>query len=49
MSRNGKKESYELDTSSLPPLPKGWCWTTLSQLRSESQNGYPGSVNLFRA
>ena len=29
MSRNGKKESASLDTSTLPPLPKGWCWMTL--------------------
>lgn len=30
MSRNGKRDSYELDTTGLPPLPKGWCWTTLA-------------------
>ncbi len=30
MSRNGKKESAELDTSALPSLAKGWCWTTLA-------------------
>jgi type I restriction enzyme, S subunit len=29
MSRNGKKDSYELDTSSLPALPAGWRWMTL--------------------
>jgi len=32
MSRNGKKESAELDTSALPSLPKGWCWTTLATI-----------------
>jgi len=26
MSKSGKKDSAELDTSKLPPLPKGWCW-----------------------
>lgn len=32
MSRNGKKESYELDTSSLPALPAGWCWVPLATI-----------------
>jgi type I restriction enzyme S subunit len=26
MSKDGKKDSAELDTSTLPSLPKGWCW-----------------------
>ena len=30
MSRDGKKDFAELDTSTLPSLPKGWCWTTLA-------------------
>jgi type I restriction enzyme S subunit len=30
MSRNGEKVSAELDTSGLPSLPQGWCWTTLA-------------------
>lgn len=32
MSRNGKKESAELDTSALPSLPPGWCWTTVDEI-----------------
>lgn len=32
MSRNGKKDSAELDTSELPSLPKGWCWTTVGEI-----------------
>lgn len=38
MSRNGKKESAELDTSSLPSLPKGWCWATVTEI-AEVQGG----------
>lgn len=32
MSRNGKKESAEVDASNLPALPDGWCWTTVGDL-----------------
>ncbi len=32
MSRNGKKESAELDVSGLPPLPQGWCFAAIEQL-----------------
>lgn len=32
MSLNGKKDSYELDTTDLPPLPKGWCWTRVGDV-----------------
>ncbi len=32
MSRSGKKESADLETRGLPPLPHGWCWTTIEQI-----------------
>lgn len=32
MSKNGKKESAEVDLGNLPALPPGWCWTTVDRI-----------------
>lgn len=42
MSRKSKRESNGeiLDTTALPSLPDGWCWTPLGSLLTKSQNGF---------
>lgn len=35
--REKYKEPVQPDTSSLPPLPEGWCWATVSQIGAPSE------------
>ncbi len=43
--QNKYQEPQPPDTTSLPELPKGWCWTTLDQLAEYIRNGWSKKPN----